>query len=369
MGNMVPRTISTPRISLYRTAGIVLISILIGIGLLTSAQAKSKKPVKLTLASLFPPESPSAKSLNRWIDKVEKDSNGTLLIRHYPANTLIPAPEMRSSVKVGVADLGCSFIYKPEPGFEPSLFLSQLIRGLNYQSCLNILDDILTQFPDLWADQWKDFELIWLTTIDPNLIITLDKPVHTLSDLKGQQLRIPNPKAADILKRLGATPVSMPPADWIVSIDKGMTDGATTSLGSLLDYKIGAKIKYVTRYSTGPGMVFLTMNKRSYNRLSPEHKAIIDNAKQFGKQDMINTKKTELQHATDYLKENGVQYIDLPEQEMALWDETTLPVLKEIGDELNKKGFPGTKLVDFAIDRAEFYKNKNVAMTNPKTTE
>jgi TRAP-type C4-dicarboxylate transport system substrate-binding protein len=307
------------------------------------------------MASLFPPDSDSAQSLNRWAERVKSESGGILSIRHYPANTLITAPEMRTGVKAGVADLGSSFIYKPEPRFEPSLFMSQLILGLNYENCIKIFDDLWNKFPDLWADQWKDFKLVWITTIDPNLLVTVKRPVRTLEDLKGLQIRIPNAMSANILKALGGVPVSMPVADWIVSLDKGTTDGGATSLGSLLDYKIAEKIRHITYYSTGPGVVFLIMNKDKWNALSPEMQKVINDSMKWGRQDMIDTKNKSVTASIDYLKKNGVEFHKLSTDEYGRWDKAASPVFEKIASDLTEKGFPGTEIVNFAIERAKFY--------------
>lgn len=317
-----------------------------------SSAAKSRE---LSMASLFPPESKPAKSLNRWAEKVNQETGGRISIRHFPANTLVAAPDMRSSLKVGVADIGCSFIYKPEPKFDPSIMLSQLILGLTYENCLKIFDDIWNRFPELWADQWKDYKLLWITPIDPNLMVTVKHPVRNLADLKKMQLRMPSPTTASMLKALGATPVSMSTADWIVSLDKGTTDGATISLGSLIDYKIGEKIDYVTNYSFGPGIMFLVMNKRTWNSLSPDIQEIVDVSAKWGRQDMIDEKKQTEKEAVDYLKSKGVEFIRLSPEEYAKWEKIVRPVFDKVAEDLNAKGFPGTQLIDFALERGKFY--------------
>ncbi len=244
--------------------------------------------IELSMANLYAPGSDPDQSLMRWAAKVEADSNGRLKIRDYPGGTLLTAPDMRTGVEAGVADLGSSFIYKPEPGFEPSMVMSQLILGLDYNKCLSIFDDIWNQFPSLWEGQWDKFKLIWITTIDPNLLFTVDKPVRTLEDLKGLQIRMPSATAADMFKALGAAPVSMSTADWVVSLDKKTTDGAATSVGSVLDNQVGEKLKYCTRYSTGPGVTFLVMNKQRYDSLPAELQKVIDDNMAFGLQDMID---------------------------------------------------------------------------------
>ena len=334
------------------TLSMVLLCLLI---VFQATESGATKARELTMASLFPPESPTAKSLNRWAEKIKQDTNGQISIRHFPANTLIAAPDMRTSLKFGVADIGCSFIYKPEPNFDPSLMLSQLILGLNYENCLKIFEDIWNQFPELWADQWKDYKLLWITTIDPNLLVTVKKPVKTLENMHGLQLRIPNAMTASMVKTLDATPVSMSSGDWIVSLDKGTTDGAATSLGSLLDYKIGEKIDYITRYSLGPGILFLAMNKKSWSRLSPDIQKVLDASAKWGKQDIIETKKKSETKAIEYLKSNGVEFFNLSPEEYARWENTVQPVFDKMASDLDAKGFPGTALVKYALERAKFY--------------
>lgn len=325
----------------------------------TTSQAKPNiEPVELSLASLYPATAPPAQSLDRWIQKVSEASNGLIKIRHFTDNTLVAAPDMRTGVEAGTADLGHSFIYKPEPGFEPSLVLSQLILGLNYENCLKIFDDIWNQFPEMWAGQWEKFKLLWITVIDPNLLFTVDKPVRKMEDIKGLQIRMPSKTAGDMLKALGAAPVSMSTADWVVSLDKHTTDGAATSIGSILDHKVGPKLKYLTRYSTGPGVCFLIMNKKKYESLPPELQKVLDETAEWGKQDFIQAKKDAEKQAYEYVKSCGMEVIDLSPEEYARWDAAVQPVFDQIAADLNKAGFPGTELVKFALERAKFYQSQ-----------
>ncbi len=92
--------------------------------------APSGETIELSLASLYPAGAAPAQSLDRWCEKIAADSGGRLTVRHYTDGTLLAAPDIRIGVQEGTADLGCSFIYKPEPSFDPSLVMSQLILGL-----------------------------------------------------------------------------------------------------------------------------------------------------------------------------------------------------------------------------------------------
>lgn len=316
-----------------------------------------QKPVELSLASMMPPGAPPTAHLERWMEKVATESKGLLTIRHYPASTLIAGPDMRIGVKEGVADLGNSFIYKVDPGFEVGQYLTQLVRGLNMPDGVKILDDIQNKYPDLMNSQWKDFKVIYIIPTHPTIIYTVEKPVRKMEDLKGLELRVPNALLADFLKNLGATPVSMSTPDWITSLDKGTTDGGATTVGSMLDFQIAEKFKYATYYAMGSSISFLIMNKDSWNNLSPEMQQVIDGTMDWARQDIIETWTASEKQTLEFSKEKGIQFIELSPDEYARWDAAVKPVYDKMAADMNAAGYPGTELVNFAMERSTFYAN------------
>lgn len=320
--------------------------------------AASGETIELSLASLYPAGSPAAQALDNWAAKVAELSGGRLTVRHYTDNTLLTAAEMRIGVAAGTADFGSSLIYKPEPNLEPSLSLPALVQGRDHASCLSIFDDIWNEFPELWAGQWDKYKLLWVTVADPNLLVTVKKPVRTMADAKGLQLRMPSKDAGNVLKLLGAAPVEMSTGDWVVSLDKGTTDGAVTSIGMILDHQIAEKVKYVTKYSLGTGIAFLAMNKDKYESLPADLQKVIDDSMEFGKQEFIRIKADGEKDGLAYMTGAGMEIIDLSADERQKWDATVRPAFDAIASDLDSKGFPGTELVNFALERAKYYQEQ-----------
>ena len=63
---------------------------------------------------------------------------------------------MRAGVRDGVADIGHSFIFGAEPGFEVAVNLTQLVRGKDELDLgLRIFDSIWAEYTDLMESQWK----------------------------------------------------------------------------------------------------------------------------------------------------------------------------------------------------------------------
>jgi TRAP-type C4-dicarboxylate transport system substrate-binding protein len=317
-----------------------------------------QKPIELSLASMHAPTSVHSEHFQRWADMISEASDGMLTIRHYASNTLIPGPEMRTGVKNGVADMGTSFIYGVDPGFEVGVNLTQLVRGLNTTEGVQIFEDIWNEFPELMESQWQDYKILWIIPTHPAILYTTDKAVNTMEDIKGLELRVPSAILANFVKNLGGSPVSMSTADWITSLDKGTTDGGASTVGSMYDFQIAEKFKYATNYAMGSSINFLIMNKDSWNNLSPEMQKVIDDSLEWARQDAIDTWTNSESVTLQFSKDNGIEFIDLSPEEYARWDAAIQPIYDDMAAEMDELGYPGTELVNFAIERAQYYHSR-----------
>ncbi len=311
------------------------------------------EPVELSMASMHAPTAPASASLERWAEKVKQDSNGLITIRHYPSSQLIPPPEMRSGIRDGVADIGNCFIYGGEPGFEVGVNLTQLVPGQDTLDGVRIFEAIWNEFPDLMESQWTDFKVLWLVPSLPTFFYLTDKVVHTMEDMKGLELRVPSAILGDITKNLGALPISMPMQDWINSLDKGTTDGGTSTTGGMYDFQIADKFECTPNFSLGCSINFFIMNMDSWNRLPPEFQKVIDDSLEWSRQDAIDTWVEDEKMTHEYSLEKGIQFIELTDDEYARWDEAVKPVYDKMAADMDALGHPGTELVNFALGLAK----------------
>lgn len=88
-------------------------------------------------------------------------------------------------------------------------------------------NDIIWQFYEQYAkEDFKGYKVLVVHGDGGMNLHTRGKAVHTLADLKGLKLRASSRTAAKTVESLGATPVSMPPAQMTEAISKGVVDGA-----------------------------------------------------------------------------------------------------------------------------------------------
>jgi TRAP-type C4-dicarboxylate transport system substrate-binding protein len=110
---------------------------------------------------------------------------------------------------------------------------------------------------------------------------TRDTPVRTLGDFKGLKLRASSRTIARTIESLGATPVSMPPAQMTEAISKGVVDGAMATW----EVVPPTKLDEVTRFHSageqgqpafGYTVLSMLMNQRKYDRMPDDLKEILD---------------------------------------------------------------------------------------------
>ena len=124
--------------------------------------------------------------------------------------------------------------------------------------------------------EYAKVKVLALWTIDPPIVMTKNKPIKTVADLKGLKLRTPSQMSARTIKALGAVPVPMPITKLYNALARGTVDGVLVSPTVLHTFKI----KEVTRHFThgipfGSSPMFIVMNRDSWDQLSPAHKDIV----------------------------------------------------------------------------------------------
>ncbi len=299
---------------------------------------------ELTLSHMAPAGSILDKQIAAWAERVKKDSGGKLSIRIFPGATLIKPVETFSGIEKGIADIGASYRYS-RAGAELTGILSMFLAGIpDAATGSRIVAEVWKNFPEL-RKEWETVKVLWINTSGPAVVATT-KPVRTMADLKGLELRVPVPEAADALKLLGGTPVSMTSADMVIGIQKGTVHGGLVFKEAIESFKL--PVKYVTEF----GMYlssnwFLVMNISSWNKLPPDLQRVIDNTLEWGRSESIKAIDAADASAVEYGKKEGMEFIKLTPAEEARWFEIVNGNNKKHAAALDAKGYPATKVLEF----------------------
>lgn len=301
-----------------------------------SGDNASGEVIKLKYAFFAPASTFPAKQMEKWKEKLEKRTDGKVEVQLFPGGTLLAANNMYDGVKDGVADIGLSSTTY-EPGRFPLLDIADMPSGYpNAEVASQVVYDLVNEYP---PEAFKDFKIITAFATEPAHIQTV-KPVRSLEDLKGMQVRISG-SLTPILKKLGASPVGMAMSEVPESLQTGIIDGSISSREVLLDLKLAETVKYTTDYPLAINTFVAVMNKEVWESLPADVQKAIDD---LGPEMAVFTGKYMDNHVQEALKwsqeEEGLEIISLSEEEKARWDEIIKPLQDDYVKELEGKGLP-----------------------------
>lgn len=92
-------------------------------------------------------------------------------------------------------------------------------------------------------------------------------PIRTLADLKGYKIRVHNNELLQMMKAAGANPVFLPMAEAYTALQRGVVDGAVSSLEGIYGNKFHEVAKFVSNWPLGLGSYVWVANKESWKAL------------------------------------------------------------------------------------------------------
>lgn len=242
-----------------------------------SSNVNRGKKVTLKLATSWPAHFPiMGTGVDNFAKRCFEISGGSLEIKVYPKNILVPALQVFDSASAAQIDAFHSGVYYwkgKNPAF--SIF-GGMPLGLTSEEMITWMK--FGGGYELWREMYSKFNLYPLIggTTGPQMGGWFKKEINSLADLKGLKMRIPG-LAGEVMKKLGVNPVLLPAGEIYTSLERGTID-ATEWVGPAHDSMMGFA-KTAPYYYTGwhePGSILeITFNKARWEKLSSEHQAVI----------------------------------------------------------------------------------------------
>ncbi len=141
------------------------------------------------------------------------------------------------------------------------------------------------------------------------------KEIESLEDLKGLKMRIPG-LGGEVMKRLGVNPILIPAGEIYTALERGTID-ATEWVGPALDILMGFDrvAKYYYKGWHEPGSILeITFNKARWDKLSSEHKAIIETSSDAMTARMVEEFRYKNAEALQELIRKGVEIKSFPDE-------------------------------------------------------
>ncbi len=267
-------------------AGSLLAGSLITAAPAVHAGTKIKWKMVTTWPKNFPGLGTGANNLARLITEM---SGARLQVKVYGSKELVPAFEVFDAVSRGTAEMGHGAAYYWKGKAPMAQFFAAVPFGMTAQEMNAWL--YYGGGEKLWRDLYQRFNII--PTAAGNTGVQMggwfNKEINSVADLKGLKMRIPG-LGAEVLKRAGGTPVSLPGGEIYTSLQSGAID-ATEWVGPYNDLAFGlykaAKYYYYPGWHEPGSVLEALINKKAYAELPRDLQSIVMNACKIVNTDML----------------------------------------------------------------------------------
>ena len=308
---------------------------LVGCSLLLSAPVAAG-PIKLSYANFPPAPTFPCVQMERWKKEVEKRTNGEVSVNTYPGGTLLGAKNMMDGVISGQADIGCLCM-----AYQPGRFIVTNATALpvgfpNATVASLALLDIYEKYK---PEEFASVKVLTMFTCAPANIYA-KKPLRNLEELKGVEIRASG-GAAQALGALGATPVGMPQPEVPEALQKGVVQGAASSLEALMDFKYAELCRYVTMMN-GPIYPFaVVMNQAKWNSLPKDVQKVMDDLSREQSEWTGKYMDDHVKESIAWSKKNyNIEIYELPKKEADRWNKMLEPITDKWIEDAEAKGIP-----------------------------
>src|SRR5246127_1979980 len=239
---------------------------------LMSPAVAQEKTFELKLSHWVPASHPLQKSLEDWGAAVEKESEGTIKYKVYPAQQLGKAFDHYDMARDGIADI--TYV---NPGYQPGRFAIISAGQLPF-----MFSDAKkgTAALDQWyrkyaATEMKDTHFCFAFLLEPGGYHGRKKVVLP-EDIKGMKIRPPQSTIGQMVTMLGGTNVQASAPEARDVLERGVADGIFFPWGSMFLFGLDKVTKYDMDVPLFTAVFTYSMNKAKYDAMSPAQKKVID---------------------------------------------------------------------------------------------
>ncbi|WP_420414425.1 TRAP transporter substrate-binding protein [Roseibium sp.] len=318
--------------------GVIAGAVAGGAGALAAPAIAAQKPVvEWKLVTSWPKNLPGpGVTAQRIVDQVAKMSAGAFQIRLFAAGELVPALGVFDAVSAGTADMAHTASFFWQGKIPASVYFTAIPFGLLPHEHICWIEQGGGQA--LWDELYAPFGIkpVMAGNTGVQMGGWYKRPVENLDDLRGLKIRMPG-LGGEVMRRLGAAPVGLPPGELFQALQTGVLD-ATEFLGPWSDRAMGfqkaAKFYYTPGFHEPNGTGEALFNQAALEALPEELRAILleacraENGRALAESDWENARSLQLLQ-----DEDGVTVLPYPDTIMAALRETAKAVLAETAEE------------------------------------
>ncbi|MEJ8572334.1 TRAP transporter substrate-binding protein DctP [Microbaculum marinum] len=277
-----------------------------GFGLSSTASAEE---AVLRAVTFTPAQAYYAKSFQSFADQVNEKGKGVVRIE------VIGGPEVVPPLKLGEAQMnGVADIFNLPAGLYLNLVPEgEVFAGSNHTPMENRANGGFDMVNEVFKEKGNAVLLAHVDGGAPFHIFLTKEPkldAEGNPDLTGLKIRTA-PLYRSFVESLGAVNVVQSPSDVYTSLERGVVDGTGYTVLGFRDFNWDK----FTKYRIDPGFfqtdVLISMNKDSWDKLSPEAQAILEEVAISYEKESYEAVKSATEAEDKALRDGGMEIIEL----------------------------------------------------------
>ena len=259
--------------------GIYLLALSLIVALaVCSSTGLAAKTINVKLGHLAPTNDPRHDGVLKFVDLVDKKSNGKIQIKVYPNSTLGSERELFEQLQAGVTEF--------------ALIGAVLGNFVEEFTCMGL--------PFFWRDfehmektimgpigqEWRDnlikkynVGLFGLFKRNPRILVNSKKPVTKIEDIKGMKVRVPElPMSMKAWRSFGVQPTPMPASEFYMALKLGVIDAMENPVEVMYNWKIYEVAKYLAKTEHELNSFVFIYSGKFMRSLTPAEQRIIKEA-------------------------------------------------------------------------------------------
>lgn len=302
--------------------------------------------VTLKLTDFFPPEHfVAANGVEPFMDRVEDLSGGEITFEHYSGGQLVADANSVTGAETGLTDI--AYFTTPYATQDlPLLTVCSMPNAFETSAQgISACDEAINTEPVQQSFDDLGVHYLWGFTLPPYTLLTADRELRTMEDIRGLKVQSSGGVYSDTLAAAGATPVEMAGGELYEALDRGTIDGSNLNQFSVTGYGITPLLGHsVSGINSGSLLSGFLMNDETWNELSPEHQAVIEEASRLQQESLTSWLDENLPGAQQTLEDEGVVTNEFEEPEA--WADAVQPVWDEWVPEMEERGHDGQAVMD-----------------------
>ncbi len=265
-------------------------------------------------------ESDQSKTVQRWVEEVERRTDGGVRFEMHYAQSLVDADEAARATLDGRADIAqVGSIYAAS---DLSMFtvVELPFETDNPEVQMRAIERLYAENEEFRGDfERQGLELLFPLPLGIALV-GLDEPADSVDDLRGRSIRSGGLSSTALLE-IGANPVAMTATDIYESMTRGVVSGYTSlALGNLSTFGLSRTTPHVVDPGIGAyASSIVVVNSELVDAMPEEYQRVLREASGSAIDHGLEEMGAAAEQACRDLIETDATFTSLPDEEVEQW--------------------------------------------------